>query len=169
MNTSIEQTIDRIEQLYTTITGHAPPHVNGNGAPIPPETDAVRHVEENLAKLLAALSAPTPAAPAMQWVPRATTWRDEGGVYLAIDVPGVTRESLRVELSGRTLVVTGERPAPATAFDACETPHGTFARSFELAARVEPDQISARLDAGVLRLRVACTQLGEPSPIPISL
>lgn len=157
---NIEDTIDRVERLYTTITGHQPPAAT-DGARIPPEIDPARHVEEQLGKLIAAVEgriAPTTAAPVPSWQPRAVWWQDESGFELAIDVPGVARDTLEVSCDGASVVVRGHRPPPwgelARAPLACESPIGAFARMFALPMRVEPKQVSARLDAGVLRVRV---------------
>jgi HSP20 family molecular chaperone IbpA len=176
MNPTIEETIERVEQLYATITGHLPPHVNGNRTRMPPEIDPVRYVEDQLAKLVAAIEqrftpGGAPATPA--WTPRAFAWQDDTGIELALDVPGVAREQLEVRLDGPMLVVRGHRPPPwgerdlQRAPDAHEAPVGTFARAFPLPERVEPGQISARLDDGVLYVRVARVPRSEPSPIAI--
>lgn len=165
MQTSIEDTIDRVEQLYAAITGHRPPHVNGNTTRIPPETDPVRHVEDQLGKLVAAVEQRlAPGASTMPaWTPRAIAWQDEAGYELAIDVPGVPRERLDVRIEGHVLAVRGERPVP---WGDGET-RSPFACSFALPERAEPAQITARLDAGVLRLRIARRARTEGSSIPV--
>jgi HSP20 family protein len=173
MYPSIEQTIDRVEQLYATITGRQPPHANGGVAHIPPEIDPGRHVEEQLAKLLAAIEqrfAHEPAQ-AQTWQPRASAWQDEDGFELAIDMPGIARDSLAITCDGQTLYVRGHRPAPwrehALAPVSCEAPFGAFARTFALPIAVEPSAITARLDAGVLRVRVARRPPAEPASITV--
>ncbi len=174
MHTSIEETIDRVEQLYAAITGHRPPHVNGNTTRIPPEIDPVRHVEDQLAKLVAAVEqrlAPGVAAPPA-WTPRAIAWQDEASYELAIDVPGVPRDRLDVHIEDHVLAVRGERPAPwgdgeTRSPATSELPTGRFARMFALPERAEPAQITARLDAGVLRIRIARRARTEGSSIPV--
>ena len=169
MNASIDDTIARVEQLYFALTGTRPPSVDS--AAMPPETDPARHVEDQLTKLLAATEQLVPAAAsAATWSPPVSAWHDDAGVYLAIDLPGVARDSIELEIDGRRLVVRGTRAAPwpsASRPDACEVTSGTFARAFAFAQRVEPEQLSARLEAGVLNVRIARAQLGEPARIPI--
>ena len=178
MNASIEETIERVEQLYCTLTGHRPPQPNGHGARIPPETDPGRHVEEQLAKLITAIEELAPrstplAVPAPAWTPRATSWRDESGWRLAIEVPGVAREAIELRLAGATLVVRGHRPPPwgdaraERVIEAAESSYGSFVRTFELGAHVDPTQITARLEAGVLHVQLARAPIGEPSHVPI--
>lgn len=166
MNTSIEDTIGRVEQLYTAITGQQPPHVNGNSQRIPPEIDPVRHVEEQLGRLVSAIDqrfvAGATATPAPTWVPSALAWSSENAFELAIDVPGVPREQLELRLWGQTLSVRGERRAPWGASSLC-----SFARTFALPEPIELGQVSARLEAGVLRVRITRRAAADIPAIPI--
>ena len=50
----------------------------------------------------------------------------------------------------------------------CDAPLGAFARTFQLASRVDPKQVGVRLDDGVLTVRVYANTRPEPSQIPIS-
>ena len=176
MQATIEDAIARVEQLYATITGHPPPEPNGSGARIPPETDPGRHVEEHLARLIAVAEEIAPgralASAAAAFSPRVSAWRDDAGLHLAIEVPGVGRESIELQLAGTTLVVRGHRAPPwgeARVIEANEAPWGAFARAFELGARVEPGQLSSRLEAGVLHVHVARAPHGEPSHVTIQV
>jgi HSP20 family protein len=166
---SIEATIDRVEQLYVTVTGRRPPpaHV----APIPPESDLGRLVDDQLDRLAALLerTAASTTEVARAWQPRACAWREDDALVLAIDVPGVTREELEVRLDDRVLVVRGRRTPPwrDRRVEACESPVGMFVRAFPLPMRVEAEHVIARLEAGVLHVRIAPTLVAEPSQIPI--
>jgi HSP20 family molecular chaperone IbpA len=173
MSSTIEDTIDRVERLYVTITGHPPPIVDGSGPRIPPDSDPVQHVEDQLGRLVIELEqrfAPEPTS-AVTWVPRACTWRDDTGFELLVDVPGVPRDRLELSVDDRTLHIRGTRPAPWHEGEppyACESPFGSFARAFALPERVEPGQITARLDVGTLRVRIARAPRFEVSQIPIT-
>jgi HSP20 family molecular chaperone IbpA len=175
MSPTIEQTIDRVEQLYATITGHPPPQLADRGLHMPPEIDPVRHVEDQLGRLVSELEqgvAPTSSTPPA-WTPRVSAWRDEHGFELLIDVPGVPRDQLELRVSERVLVVSGHRAVPwadgarGASPLACEAPFGRFERAFALPEGVEPSSISARLEAGTLRVRAARSVPSGPSQIPI--
>lgn len=74
-----------------------------------------------------------------------------------LDVPGVTRESLDVELDGSRLIVRGERASghPETGkVRTGERSHGKFKRVFLLPSQVRGEQVEAHLDNGVLRVTV---------------
>ncbi len=85
---------------------------------------------------------------------------DSGGAFvLTAELPGVRAEDLRVEVTGNVLRIQGRRevapPAEgAVAVHRAERRGGTFSRAFELPADIDPEGVEARLDHGVLILRV---------------
>jgi HSP20 family protein len=146
MNTTIEETIDRVEQLYMTLTGQRPP---------PPK--------EALARGTTAGSV---------WVPRTSVWIEERDVLFALDVPGVSSSQVQIRVEPQMIAVTGSRlrpwPRPPRTIASCETPIGAFARSFPLGAPIAPDRVSARVDDGVLTIRIHSEPRTEPSQISIT-
>lgn len=176
MNITIDETIERVEQLYATITGNAPPPATtGNGVRIPPESDPGQYVEKQLRHLLSAMERIAPAREAASnptWMPRAIVSADRVALEIALDVPGVSRDDVQILLEDRVLTVRGQREiAPAVRedrrIDACEVPLGTFMRSFELPVHVAPENVIAHLAGGVLTIRIASTTRTESSQIPI--
>lgn len=156
MNPSIQETIDRVEQLYSAITGRTPPVVDGNLSRIPPETDPARFVEDQLARLLAMLDQRPAQTPQRTWTPEALAWQTESSLELAIAVPDVARDRIELWLDSGVLVVRGESPA------------GAFMRSFPLPGPVAPGDITAGLEAGLLRVRMVRRAEAERSQISIS-
>lgn len=74
MNATIDESIARVERLYTTITGRRPPQQHGM-APIPPERDPFVHVEEQLERLVSAIEQLVPIDARMKRAPRAIQLR----------------------------------------------------------------------------------------------
>lgn len=173
MNVTVDQTIERIEQLYASVTGTQPPPVNGPGAPIPPERDAGAHVEERLRILLTAMERLAgQAVPPPMWMPRAIVTRDKASLEIAIDLPGVLREQVQILIEGQVVTVMGRRDvAPVSQeerrMEACEVPLGAFARSFQLGVPVAPDDVVAQLASGVLTIHIVTGKRAETSQIPI--
>jgi HSP20 family protein len=173
MNVTIDETIERIEQLYATLTGTSPPTPNGSSVRIPPETDPGQHVEKQLRQLLSAMDrfgVREPTAPA--WIPRAIVTADRVALEIALDVPGVSRDDVQIVLEDRVLTITGQREvAPAVREDrrieTCELALGTFTRAFELPVHVAPENVIAHLAGGVLTIRIAASARNESSQIPI--
>src|SRR5258705_10723820 len=86
----------------------------------------------------------------------AVTFDDEGSSFvLHADVPGLTENDFEISVAGSTVTLRGERKV--------EVPEGysvhrrersavTFAKSFELPARVDADKVTATLKNGFLTL-----------------
>lgn len=74
---------------------------------------------------------------------------------LLVEVPGVSRDDLHVDLVGNRLVVRGRklvaRPAGATT-KLTERKGGSFTREFLVPRTIAPEDVTARLDSGVLTI-----------------
>lgn len=84
---------------------------------------------------------------------------DAGTEYLIrLDVPGITKDRLKVDLVDGTLTVRGEREADESGtYLKRERRHGAFLRSFTLPDTVGKKDITARFKDGVLTLTVKKT------------
>lgn len=81
---------------------------------------------------------------------------DAGAEYqIRLDVPGMTKDQLKVEVADGSLVVRGERTIETEhTFIKRERRFGTFHRSFSIPESVTKSDISARFKDGVLTLTV---------------
>jgi HSP20 family protein len=78
-------------------------------------------------------------------------------LHLIVELPGVDPAELRVEASGRSLVVSGrrERPQPAGArWHQVEIEYGSFERHLALAEDVDPDELTTTYEDGMLRIEL---------------
>lgn len=95
----------------------------------------------------------------------------DGDLVVTMDVPGVTPESLEIELLGDQLFVRGERAGTAVRDGAqwahAERASGRFERRVRVPAGVDADRIAASLDAGVLSLIVPKPDRLRPRRIAI--
>ncbi len=77
-------------------------------------------------------------------------------VVILVELPGMNREDVSVEVRNGTVSIRGERPADGDGqFYLRERPSGAFSRSFSLAWELNPESVSAKLEEGVLRVSVA--------------
>lgn len=171
MNATIDETIERVEQLYTTLTGAPPADADHRRAPIPPNIDPTAHVQEQLGRMVSAIDGVVPRrAPA--WTPSAVAWGQDEDLLIAVDVPGVSRDHLQIRVEASSIIVTGRRAMPWSRLPksilGCDAPLGAFARTFQLAARIDPKQLGTRLEDGVLTIRIYAKAQPEPPQIPIS-
>jgi len=89
------------------------------------------------------------------WHPAADVLETEADFVLALDLPGVERGALKVDLDEDRLTVSGERRAEGgESLRRSERPAGRFARSFTLPSVVDRERITADYKDGVLRLRL---------------
>ena len=86
---------------------------------------------------------------------------------VSMDLPGVEKKDLKVNISEGMMTVIGERKSSIPAKDnLCilqEISHGTFQRSFELSNAVQEDKIKARFKNGVLNLRIPKAEEVKPA------
>jgi HSP20 family protein len=98
----------------------------------------------------------------VRWQPRVNVYEDDRNVHLLCELPGLLKDQIHVEVSGRRLTIRGERPAPPPpegAQPSCilrmEIDSGPFERIIELPAEADMGAVEARLDNGFLWITVA--------------
>jgi HSP20 family protein len=82
------------------------------------------------------------------------------------DLPGVELDEINLEISGRTMVISGERPLQSTegrVYQQIEIAGGPFRRIVELGADVDPKQARATYEDGVLRIELPLVREQERS------
>ena len=88
------------------------------------------------------------------------------------ELPGVRMEAISLEISGRELIISGERPVQETegrVYQQLEIEAGPFRRLVELNADVVADRARATFDDGVLRVELPlATGGGAARQVPIS-
>jgi HSP20 family protein len=97
-------------------------------------------------------------AVAPAWVPAADVYETENGYVLEIELPGLVRDEVTIEVRGAELVVRGERNvagARSAAFQRLERRYGPFARSFRFPDAVDAERVTAELRDGLLRVEAA--------------
>jgi HSP20 family protein len=73
------------------------------------------------------------------------------------DLAGVAAEAVNIEISGRMLVVSGERPIRRTegrAYQQVEIPTGTFRRAVELGVDIDSNRARATFEDGLLKVEL---------------
>jgi HSP20 family protein len=89
------------------------------------------------------------------WVPAADVYEDDRGYTLALDLPGIDRGALEVNLDDGRMVIRGTRTvAEGARARRAERPQGRFLRTFSLPDAVERGSITADYKDGVLLLHL---------------
>lgn len=106
------------------------------------------------------------------WVPPVDLAEQADGYVVTVELPGLTRDRLRLDFAEDTLTIRGERPGASCSperYQQLERGHGAFSRSFRFATPVAADRISAELVDGVLTVTLpkAGTQGSTTASVPI--
>jgi HSP20 family protein len=93
------------------------------------------------------------------WEPQADVVATESSILIQVEVPGIQREDLEVEIRGNLAIFRGTKPSgfPAQeglSFERVERRHGSFERCVELHWPVNTGGAKARLEGGVLTLEL---------------
>ncbi|HEV7166356.1 MAG TPA: HSP20 family small heat-shock protein [Micrococcaceae bacterium] len=97
-------------------------------------------------------------------------WQEEHEFVVAFDLPGVSVDSVDLDVERNVLTVRAERKPSAgddTEMLASERPRGVFSRQLILGDTLEADNIKASYDAGVLTLRIPVAEKAKPRKIEI--
>jgi HSP20 family protein len=163
----IEQVIHNLEQLYQLITGRAVIEGEGQELTIPPEKSIDQHMSEQLDRVLRALDANPTAMMAgrnVGWSPPFSASESPNEIRISVDLPGVSRDDLKVSVDHSIITVEGTRKLPVNGSNNTqelvrhvEQPHGVFRRHIPLPDGIAQDKLSARMTDGVLDIRVPRT------------
>ncbi|MFG2475853.1 Hsp20/alpha crystallin family protein [Streptomyces fagopyri] len=96
----------------------------------------------------------------------------EGEEYvIALDLPGVAKDAIDIDVERNMLTVKAERRPVAKADDVqlelSERPLGVFSRQLVLADTLDTERITADYEAGVLTLRIPIAERAKPRKIAI--
>jgi HSP20 family protein len=86
---------------------------------------------------------------------------------LIADVPGMREDDLEITAQGPYLIVRGERK-PGDGRPSRRRFYGTFARQFHVGDAYDLDQVKAKLEDGVLTIRLEKVAKAKPRRIPLT-
>lgn len=115
----------------------------------------------------------TLAAPGERWLPTTDVVRENGSLVVKADLPGMTKEDVKVSLDDGELVIEGERRQESKVeekdFLRSECSYGSFYRRLPLPEGVDPSKIAAKVADGVLEVRVPLPAAAKQEPKRITV
>jgi HSP20 family protein len=91
------------------------------------------------------------------FAPAVDVYEDEHNVTLKIEVPGIDEKDIDVRIENNTLTVHGERKFEKEEkeenYRRIERQYGSFTRSFTLPNTVDPNNVQANYEKGVLKIK----------------
>ena len=107
------------------------------------------------------------------WTPRVDVHETEKEVLIDVEVPGLEKKDIKVEVKDNTLTISGERKSErkteSTQCCRVERHYGRFERTFGLPDTVRRDKVNAEYKNGVLTLSLPKTEKAIPKDIPIEV
>jgi len=107
------------------------------------------------------------------WVPTLDVWETESALVYAFDLPGISQESINVEVEDGALTVAAERSRTTEVsqerFHRFERRFGSFSRTVGLPQGVSEDDIKASYKDGVLEIVVPKPEQAKPKKIAVGL
>ena len=92
------------------------------------------------------------------WYPEIDVFEKDNRLVAKVDLPGLTKEDVKVEVTDGYLAVSGERKTEAEekkeGFYRCERQYGTFYRTVPLPEGVKLEDVKATFADGVLEVSV---------------
>jgi HSP20 family protein len=107
------------------------------------------------------------------FAPLVDVYEDEHNVTLKIEVPGIDEKDIDVRIENNTLTVHGERKFEKEEkeenFRRVERQYGSFTRSFTLPNTVDPEQVKANYDKGILKISLSKKAEAKPKQIKVNV
>jgi HSP20 family protein len=98
-------------------------------------------------------------------------WRDGDEFVVEFDLPGVSPDSVDLDVERNVLTVKAERRPTAVGeakVEISERPLGVFSRQLFLGDTLDSENIKADYDAGVLTLRIPVAEKAKPRKVEIT-
>lgn len=107
------------------------------------------------------------------WRPLVDIYETDDGVVIQVDLPGVRKEDVSVEVKNNILTIQGHRAVETTVdedrYYRRERSCGTFQRSFTMRSAVSPESIKAGFKNGVLTVQIPKPEEEKPKKISVSI
>lgn len=94
------------------------------------------------------------------WVPPADVTEFESEFRLTLELPGLTREDVTIDVAENVVTVRGRRPSDGCTterYQQLERNHGAFSRTFRFGDAIGVEGVTADLVDGVLLVRIPKT------------
>jgi len=116
---------------------------------------------------------PDEALTTTSFAPPVDIYEDEHNITLKLEVPGIDEKDIDVRIDNNALTVHGERKIEKEEkeenFRRVERQYGSFTRAFTLPSSVDPAQVSADYNQGVLKIKLAKKAEAKPKQIKVNV
>ena len=107
------------------------------------------------------------------FVPPVDVYEDEHSIRLKMEVPGIDEKDIDIRLENSMLTVRGERKLESETkqenYHRIERSYGSFTRSFSLPSSVNPEDVKAGYNKGVLNITLGKRAEARPKQIKVDV
>src|SRR5271165_636560 len=147
---------------------------------VSPSWDPFREIEEMQSRLASLIGrrVPTPggreeAFGLTEWMPPVDIAEDDKEYTIKAELPGVSKEEVKVTVEGGVLSISGERKAEKEEKDKkyhrIERSYGSFVRSFTLPEGTSTDKIGAEFKDGILKLHLPKDEKAKSKTVDVKI
>lgn len=107
------------------------------------------------------------------WMPLSDVTETVENYQIKFDLPGLTKEDVKISYADGQLIVSGERKyekeTKEAKFHRIERTFGKFYRAFDLPQKIKEDKISAEFKNGELNITIPKAEEAKPKEISIKV
>ena len=103
------------------------------------------------------------------WTPASDIYETDADYVIALDLPGIDREALEIDINDNRLIVKGTRAITESRQHRTERPRGKFLRTYSVPASVDQGKIAAEYKDGVLQISLPKRTEQKPKKIDIKI
>ena len=133
--------------------------------------DPILRLHGEMNRLFESFFDDAPAArPYARGWPALNTWEDGDAAWVEAELPGLGMEDVEVLVSGSDVTINGERRLAApenAAWHRRERSQGRFSRTLSLPWEIDADNVEARLQDGVLTVRLPRCETCKPKKVKV--
>ena len=110
---------------------------------------------------------------ATSWVPKVDVFEKDNRLVTKVDLPGLKKEDVHVEIADGYLAISGERKNETEEKKEqvyrCERTYGSFYRAVPLPERVNLEDVKATFADGVLEVSIPLPAKVAPAPLKVPI
>ena len=107
------------------------------------------------------------------WIPAVDIYETKESIVLNVELPGVTKEDISLEVKDSTLTLRGEKKLEKDVkeenFHRMERTYGGFTRAFTLPSTVQQDKVKAKFKDGILEIMLPKAEEAKPKQIKVDV
>ncbi len=133
--------------------------------------DQLQQLQGEMNRLFERWAGPTGTGATRAEFPPVNVWEEADQLFVEAELPGLDLKGLEIYVTGgNQLTIQGEAKPPVaekSVWHRRERQFGRFSRTLTLPYPVDPDKVEARLENGVLQIRLAKHESARPRKITV--